>query len=174
VRVATLTNFHRQQMTPRMLRFALVVAVLAAPATSDAQFSRFGRGSKPDTSAAAKARADSIAKAGAANTDSAAAPAPQAKRGRFSLGGMVSGATSRVVGTIASVAGNVMTGSTADLGTVVPIVYRVSNLWPKSSGTMLTKLFSNWTDGGDMVTVSFTQRLGAMMSKIDGTVIVAL
>ena len=166
-------TLHRHAMTTRKLLLVAALACVAAPATTHAQFGRLGRGrDKPDSAALAKARADSIAKAGADSSTGAASPQPAPKKRGFSLGGMVSGATSRVVGTIASVAGNVMTGSTADLNTVVPIVYRVSNLWPKSTGTMLTKLVSNWGDGGDMVTISFTQRLGAMMSKIDGTVTV--
>ncbi len=157
-------------MTTRTLYLIAVVASLAASENASAQFGRFGRGSKPDSAALAKAREDSIAKA---NGDTSATPASAPRKRGFSLGGMVSGAASRVVGTIASVAGNVMTGSTADLGTVVPLVYRVSNTWPKSLGTMGTKIIPNWGEGGgDMVTVTFTQRLGAMTSKIDGTVTV--
>lgn len=167
-------------MNPWTLYVLASVACLATPQIAEAQFGRLGRGrDKPDSAAMAKARADSTAKARAdsiaraSGDTSAAAPAAAPKKGRFSLGGMVSGATSRVVGTIASVAGNVMTGSTADLGTVAPLVYRVSNTWPKSLGTMGTKIIPNWGDGGgDMVTITFTQRLGAMMSKIDGTVTV--
>lgn len=164
-------------MTSRTLLLAAALASVAAPITADAQFGRFGRGAKPDSAAQAKARVDSIAKASAdstakANGDTSTTPASAPRKRGFSLGGMVSGATSRVVGTIASVAGSAMTGSTSDLTTVVPIAYRVTNLWPKSTGTMLTKLFSNWSDGGDMVTIAFTQRLGAMMSKIEGTVTV--
>ena len=164
-------------MTTRSLILIVAIASIAAPTATHAQFGRLGRG-KPDSTAVAKARSDSIAKAAAdsaarASGDSTAGTAAPVKRGRFSLGGMVSGATSRIVGTIASVAGNVMTGSTADLGTVVPLVYRVSNTWPKSLGTMGTKIIPNWGDGGgDMVTLTFTQRLGTMMSKIDGTVMV--
>lgn len=162
---------HRHAMSTRTVLLVAAIACAATPATTHAQLGRFGRGSKPDSAALAKAREDSVAKASADTSTSAPAPAP--KKGRFSLGGMVSGATSRVVGTIASVAGNVMTGSTADLGTVVPLVYRVSNTWPKSLGTMGTKIIPNWGDGGgDIVTLTFTQRLGAMMSKIDGTVTV--
>ncbi len=158
-------------MNAPSLYLIAIVASVAVSDTASAQFGRFGRGSKPDSAALAKARADSIAKASADTSTATPAEAPR-KRG-FSLGGMVSGATSRVVGTIASVAGNVMTGSTADLGTVVPLVYRVSNTWPKSLGTMGTKIIPNWGEGGgDMVTMTFTQRLGAMMSKIDGTVTV--
>lgn len=159
-------------MIQRTLYLLSAVSILALPSTLDAQFGRFGRGSKPDSAALAKAREDSIAKAGA-DTAGATAPAAAPRKRGFSLGGMVSGATSRVVGTIASVAGSVMTGSTADLTTVVPLVYRVSNTWPKSLGTMGTKIIPNWGEGGgDMVTVNFTQRLGGMMSKIDGTVTV--
>ena len=161
----------RRTMNAPSLYLIAIVASVAVSDTASAQFGRFGRGSKPDSAALAKARADSIAKASADTSTATPAEAPR-KRG-FSLGGMVSGATSRVVGTIASVAGNVMTGSTADLGTVVPLVYRVSNTWPKSLGTMGTKIIPNWGEGGgDMVTMTFTQRLGAMMSKIDGTVTV--
>jgi len=170
-------------MTRRTLTLIAAIACIAAPGTIYAQFGRLGRG-KPDSAAVARARADSVAKAGAesapkagadavpiAGTDSTAVgPAAPVKKSRFSLGGLVSGATSKVVGTIASVAGNVMTGSTADLGTVVPIVYRVANTWPKSLGTLGAKIIPNWGDGGDLVTVNFTQRVGAMMSKIDGTV----
>ncbi len=158
-------------MTQHALCLLGAVAMLAVPDTMQAQLGRFGRGNKPDSAAVAAARADSIAKA--SGDTAAAAPAPPSKRGRFSLGGIVSGATSRVVGTIASVAGNVMTGSTDDLSTVVPLVFRVSNTWPKSLGTMGTKIIPNWGDGGgDMVTLTFTQRMGALMSKIDGTVTV--
>ena len=161
----------RRTMNAPSLYLIAIVASVAVSDTASAQLGRFGRDSKPDSAALAKARADSIAKASADTSTATPAAAPR-KRG-FSLGGMVSGATSRVVGTIASVAGNVMTGSTADLGTVVPLVYRVSNTWPKSLGTMGTKIIPNWGEGGgDMVTMTFTQRLGAMMSKIDGTVTV--
>ena len=167
-------------MTRRTLTLVVAVVCMAAPATVDAQFGRLGRGrDKPDSAASAKARSDSVAKAAAdsaakADGDSTAvtSAAPPRRRG-FSLGGMVSGATSRVVGTIASNAGRFMTGSTADLGTVVPLVYRVSNTWPKSLGTMGTKIIPNWGDGGDdLVTINFTQRTGGMMSKIEGTVTV--
>ena len=122
-------------MIQRTLYLLSAVSIMALPSTLDAQFGRLGRGSKPDSAALAKAREDSIAKAGA-DTAGATAPAAAPRKRGFSLGGMVSGATSRVVGTIASVAGSVMTGSTADLTTVVPLVYRVSNTWPKSLGTM--------------------------------------
>ncbi len=165
-------------MTSRKLLLAAALVCSAAPADAHAQLGRFGRGSKPDSASLAKARADSVVKARAdstakANGDTTTTPAAAPRKRGFSLGGMVSGATSRVVGTIASVAGNVMTGSTADLSTVVPLVYRVSNTWPKSLGTMGTKIIPNWGDGGgDMVTVNFTQRTGGMMSKIDGTVTV--
>ncbi len=145
----------------------LVAAALvsgAAPATAHAQFGRFGRGSKPDSASLAKARTDSVVKARAdstakANRDTSTTPAAAPRKRGPSLGGMVSGTTSRVVGTIASVAGNIMMGSTADVGTLVPLVYRVSNTWPKSLGTMGTKIIPNWGEGGgDMVTVNFTQR----------------
>ena len=167
-------------MTRHTLTFIVAVACIAAPGTVHAQFGRLGRGrEKPDSATAAKARDDSVAKATAdsaarAGGDSiAGATAPPAKKRGFSLGGMVSGATSRVVGTVASTAGRFMTGSTADLGTVVPLVYRVSNTWPKSLGTMGTKMIPNWGDGGDdLVTINFTQRMGGMMSKIEGTVTV--
>ena len=169
-RITTLT-LERHTMTTKPLYLIAVVASLVVSVDACAQFGRFGRGSKPDSAALTKAREDSIAKASGDTSATAPAAAPR-KRG-FSLGGMVSGATSRVVGTIASVAGNVMTGSTADLSTVVPLVYRVSNTWPKSLGTMGTKIIPNWGEGGgDMVTVNFTQRTGGMMSKIDGTVTV--
>ncbi len=158
-------------MTRRTQILIAAVACMAVPETTYAQFGRLGRGrDKPDSAAVAKARADSVAKAGADST--AGASAPPAKRSRFSLGGIVSGATSKVVATIASVAGNIMTGSTADLSTVVPLVYRNANTYPKSLGTIGAKIIPNWGDGGDLVTISFTQRAGAMMSKIDGTVTV--
>ena len=164
-------------MTSRTLFFIAAVACVAAPTTSNAQFGRLGRGrDKPDTAAASRARADSVAKPAAdtavkTGADSASgSPAPAAKKGRFGIGGVLSRAASGVVGTIASVSGNIMTGSTADLGTVVPIVSRNANTWPKSLGTMETRIIKNWGDGGDLVTVSFTQRSGGFMSKIDGTV----
>ena len=163
-------------MTRRTLTLIVAVACIAAPETTHAQLGRFGRGKdKPDSAAAVKARNDSVARAG---TDTAAAatsptPAPEAKKSRFGLGRLASTVTSTVVGSIASVAGRLMTGSTADLGTVVPLVYRVSNTWPKSLGTMGTKMIPNWGDGGDdLVTINFTQRMGGMMSKIEGTVTV--
>jgi hypothetical protein len=163
-------------MTLRALLLITALACVAVPANANAQFGRFGRGKpKPDSAAAAQAPADT-GKAGAdtagkAGGDSAAgAPAPQQKKGRFGIGWILSRAASGVVGTVASVAGNVMTGSTADLATVVPLVTRSANVYPKSLGTMETRIIKNWGDGGDLVTVSFTQRSGGMMSKVDGTV----
>ena len=174
-------------MTSRTLTLITAIVCLGTPETSHAQFGRLGRGKdKPDSAAIAKARTDSVAKAAAdsaakasavgaatANADStAAAPSGPAKKSRFGLGGLASRMASTVVGSVASVAGRVMTGSTADLGTVVPLVYRIANTWPKSLGTMGAKIIPNWGDGGDLVTINFTQRLGGMMSKIDGTVTV--
>jgi hypothetical protein len=65
-----------------------------------------------------------------------------------------------------------MTGSTADLSTVVPIVYRNTNTYPKSLGTMSSKIFKSWGDGGDFVVIAFTQKTGGMMSEIEGTITV--
>lgn len=157
-------------MTFRTLTLLSALACLATPETAHAQLGRFGRKDKPDSASAAKARADSIAKASADSVAPAAA-APE-KKSRFGLGRLASSVTSSVVGSIASVSGKFMTGSTADLSTVVPLVYRNANTWPKSLGTMGTKIIPNWGDGGDLVTISFTQRTGGMMSKVDGTVTV--
>lgn len=139
----------------------LTLALLAVPAgKAHAQFGRF-RG-KPDSAQMVK---DSIQKAIDDSTKKANPEAPS--QGRF--GGLMNKVMSKVVSAGSSIAGDKMTKLTADLTTVTPIIARSAHIYPKNVATVETNFISNWGDGGDLVTLTFTGTTGGL-NKIDGTV----
>ena len=160
----------RISMNPfRSFRLIAIAFVLLAGTTNvaHAQFGRFGRG-KPDSAQVAR---DSIKKAVEDSTKRAngdtATKAPS--QGRF--GGLMNRVMSKVVSAGASIAGDKMTTLTADLSTITPLINRNAHIYPKNVATVETNFISNWGDGGDLVTLTFTGNTGGL-AKIDGTVLI--
>ncbi|WP_304063167.1 hypothetical protein, partial [Pedobacter glucosidilyticus] len=83
---------------------------------------------------------------------------------------------SKVVAKAAKAAGNLagsmmgMVGTTADLESLVPGAYYMSNLHPTSVGVVSQSFFEGWEPGGNAVMLSFSSKNKMQFNKIEGTV----
>ena len=80
------------------------------------------------------------------------------------------GLITKLVTKIAKTAGGVGVSTTADLNSVVPNTYLMTNLCPAEVGTADMAFYEGWKPGGNAVVVMFTTKNSFGLNKLDGEV----